>query len=317
MVDLNINLPDGFLDEEVRCGYTVTRKRKKIWAVELDLLAEFDRVCKKYNIKYCADGGTLLGAIRHKGYIPWDDDIDIGMLRSDFEKLNKVASQEFKTPYFWQTEETDPGSARAHAQLRNSDTTGMITVEYEHQRNNNYNQGIFIDIFPFDTVVEDETKLAEQDRNRTNFGLKYREILDSVNFFCFKPWVDDKGKKHTNTKKLLRHFKYKLSGEKYTVAYHQFIDEITKYNNVDASEFVADFCILLPTKRLKRFREDFMNLKEVDFEFMKIPVFANYDRNLKMLYGENYMTPVRASSEHGGMIFDTDKSYTWYLNQRK
>lgn len=112
MVDLNIELPKGFLEEEVRCGYTVTRKMKEVWAVELDLLKEFKRVCNKYDLKYCADGGTLLGAIRHQGFIPWDDDLDIAMLRKDFEKLNEVAPAEFKKPYFWQTEETDKGSAR-------------------------------------------------------------------------------------------------------------------------------------------------------------------------------------------------------------
>ena len=120
MVDLNIELPKGFLEEEVRCGYTVTRKMKEVWAVELDLLKEFKRVCNKYDLKYCADGGTLLGAIRHQGFIPWDDDLDIAMLRKDFEKLNEVAPAEFKKPYFWQTEETDKGSARGHAQLRYS-----------------------------------------------------------------------------------------------------------------------------------------------------------------------------------------------------
>lgn len=77
MIDLKIKLPENFLEEEMRCGYRVTSLIKKVWAVELDLYAELDRVCKKYNIKFCADGGTLLGAIRHKGFIPWDDDLDI------------------------------------------------------------------------------------------------------------------------------------------------------------------------------------------------------------------------------------------------
>lgn len=317
MVELKIKLPEGFLDEENRCGYTVTRKMKEVWAVELDLLAEFQRVCEKYDIKYCAEAGTLLGAVRHQGFIPWDDDLDVGMLRSDFEKLNKVAPLEFKEPYFWQTEETDPGSARGHAQLRNSDTTGIIALEYEHQRHNNFNQGIFIDIFPFDTVIDDEEKLIAQDQKRMELNLKYREILDAVDYFCYKPWMDAQGKKHYNLKKIYRHFKYKLSRETYDDVYHQFIDEITKYNYIGDSEYVAGLCLPLPVKRFKRFRSDYKELKMVEFEFLQIPIFENYDRNLKYMYGDQYMTPMQINSEHSGLILDTARSYTWYLEQRK
>lgn len=316
MVDLKLQLPDGFLNEEVRCGYTVTKQRKEVWAVELDLLQEFMRVCNKYGLKYCADGGTLLGAIRHHGFIPWDDDLDIAMLRSDFEKLNEVAPAEFKA-IFWQTEETDKGSARGHAQLRNSDTTGIIKTEYERQRNNNFNQGIFIDIFPFDTVVDDEEKLAEQDLKRMELLTKYREILDSGDYFYYKPWVDEVGKRHFNLKKACRHFKHKLLRDSYVPIYNQFIKEITRYNDIDNSKYVADLCMPLPIKRIRRFRADFDNLKEVDFEFLEIPVFANYDRNLKMLYGNDYMTPINTNSEHGGLILDTNKSYKWYLEKRR
>ena len=107
MVNLKISLPEGFLDEEVRDGYKVSHEMKKVWAVELDLLAEFQRVCKKHNIKYIASGGTMLGAVRHKGFIPWDDDIDLMMLREEYEKLCIVAPSEFKHPYYFQTDRTD------------------------------------------------------------------------------------------------------------------------------------------------------------------------------------------------------------------
>lgn len=66
MVDLNIKLPEGFLEEEIRCDYKITKKMKEVWAVEIDLLCELLRVCKKHNINIFASGGTLLGAIRHK-----------------------------------------------------------------------------------------------------------------------------------------------------------------------------------------------------------------------------------------------------------
>ena len=138
MVTLSIQLPEDFLNEEVRSGFTVTRKMKEVWAVELDLLAQFDRVCRKHAIHYVASGGTLLGAIRHHGFIPWDDDIDLMVSRSDYDKLCAVAAQEFGQPYFFQTEYADPGFMRGFARLRNSATAGIQRFEYnkpERQEN--------------------------------------------------------------------------------------------------------------------------------------------------------------------------------------
>ena len=90
MVDLKINIPEHFLEKEVRCEYTISRQMKEVWAVCIDLLEEFKRVCRKYQLHYIADFGTLLGAIRHKGFIPWDDDLDVAMPREDYEKFGKI-----------------------------------------------------------------------------------------------------------------------------------------------------------------------------------------------------------------------------------
>lgn len=124
-----------------------------IWTVELKLLIEFVRVCDKHGLKYFLDAGTLLGAARHKGFIPWDDDIDVIMPREDYDKLWTLASSEFKYPYFFQTtlsEVKEGRFCRTHAQLRDSNTTGFI----ETDRDKNINKGIFIDIFPLDAVPD-------------------------------------------------------------------------------------------------------------------------------------------------------------------
>ncbi|MEE3413068.1 MAG: LicD family protein, partial [Bacteroidales bacterium] len=97
MVDLKVTLPKDFLQEEKRDGFVVSPAMKEVWAVELDLLAEFQRVADKHKINYIASGGTMLGAVRHKGFIPWDDDVDIMMLRKDYNKLLSVAG-EFEHP---------------------------------------------------------------------------------------------------------------------------------------------------------------------------------------------------------------------------
>lgn len=168
MVDLKIELPDDFLEEEVRCDYTVTKDIKEVWAIEIDLLMQLDEVCKKHNLKYYITDGTMLGTVRHKGFIPWDDDIDVTMFRDDYEKLLKVAETEFKYPYFLQTEYSDPGCLRGHAQLRNSATTGILKTEEGKFK---FNQGLFLDVFVMDNVIDDK-KLYEQQKKDAE---KYRK----------------------------------------------------------------------------------------------------------------------------------------------
>jgi lipopolysaccharide cholinephosphotransferase len=90
-------LPEKFWDEEIRNDYLVSTEMKKVWAIEMDLYREVTRVLNKYNLRYFTDGGTTLGGVRHKGFIPWDDDLDICVPREDYEKLLQLAS-EFKSP---------------------------------------------------------------------------------------------------------------------------------------------------------------------------------------------------------------------------
>lgn len=100
----------------------------KLKLIELDILNETISVCKKLNIRYYVLGGTLLGAVRHKGFIPWDDDIDIGMLRSDYDVFVEKAPQYLSKHLFLQTHKTDPQFFHGFAKIRNSDTIFIETV---------------------------------------------------------------------------------------------------------------------------------------------------------------------------------------------
>ncbi len=119
---------------------------RKMQLLELDMLVDFDRVCKENNINYSVLGGTLLGAVRHKGYIPWDDDADIGMLREEYEKFKKVADELNPDICFFQDHTTDPEYRWGYGKLRRTGTS-YIRVGQEHLK---CKTGIFIDVFPLD-----------------------------------------------------------------------------------------------------------------------------------------------------------------------
>ena len=151
IVERNIcSLPSSFYQPETRCNYHISGNMKKVWAIELDLLRKFTEVCEKHGLNYFMDGGTLLGAVRHKGFIPWDDDADVIMPREDYDKLWLIASEEFRGPYFFQTTLSEEKFFRSHAQLRNSNTTGFVVEDQQKD----INKGIFIDIFVLDNIQE-------------------------------------------------------------------------------------------------------------------------------------------------------------------
>jgi lipopolysaccharide cholinephosphotransferase len=117
---------------------TEDKNNRKVQLIELEILLEVDRICRKNDIKYQLSGGTLLGAVRHQGFIPWDDDIDIIMLRNDYNKFIALCKIELNNSYFLQIPETDDKTPSLYAKIRKNNTA-YISYEY---RNINYHHGI-------------------------------------------------------------------------------------------------------------------------------------------------------------------------------
>ena len=138
-------VPHNFLQPETICDFFVDENRKKVWAVGIDLLVKFDEVCRKHNLQYSLAFGSLLGCVRHNGFIPWDDDVDVVMPRADYEKLRNF-KEEFNEPYFLQYPGEDEGYCFSIARLRNNNTTS-ISWAFRYEK---FNQGMFLDILPLD-----------------------------------------------------------------------------------------------------------------------------------------------------------------------
>ena len=300
MVKLEIELPEGFLDEEIRCGYTVTAKAKRAWAVQMDLLHKLDEVCKKYNLRYFADSGTLLGAARDKGYIPWDDDIDIVMLREDYEKLRDVADEEFKHPYFYQDMYRDEGLIRPHAQLRNSETTGYLPQEEDRP----YNKGIFLDIFPLDVVPDNEKK--------------FKAHIAKINFLwrTIEYGGYTKDAPHKLKGKIFRVLTgglYKVTDVKKLFARYEKL--CAKYNGTDNHR--VSYVAHSRGKEKHLFRKEWFDESVMlPFEFTMIPAPVGYDARLRLEYND-YMTPCNVAPAHGGAILDPDLPYGEFIRRRK
>ncbi len=124
---------------------------RQVQLVQIEMLEEVDRICRKHKIQYSIIAGTLLGAVRHGGYIPWDDDADIAMLRTEYEKFREVVRTELDhSRFYFQDNRRTKGYRWGYGKLRRKNSLFVR----EHQEHMPYRQGIFIDIFPLDGVPD-------------------------------------------------------------------------------------------------------------------------------------------------------------------
>jgi len=290
-------LPEKFFDEEVRCDFLVTKERKKLWAVELDLLIEFDRVCKKHKLRYFLNGGTLLGAIRHKGFIPWDDDIDVEMPREDYEKIMMVAD-EFVNPYFLQTPRTDSNSAYTFAKLRNSNTT-MCPEMFAFQE---MNHGVCIDIFPYDKWDINDSL--------SYYAIRFLAAENSTFMRLSNPKL--------NQGNLLRARTW--TGVNHLVVYDTIEKIAQRYNNVDSDFVIIAQSAMFEYKNKLLNANDYQTSISMEFESLELPVPIGYQNILMTYYGDYMQFPPieKRGKWHSNVLIDVDTPYKEFLlNYRK
>lgn len=127
------------------------KELRSLQMVLLEMLLELDRVCKKNGISYCLLMGTMLGAVRHGGFIPWDDDLDVAMMRPEYEKFREACKRDLdQSRFFYQDHTTDPHYRWGYARIRRKDME-FVRLGQEHMK---MRTGIFLDIFPMDSTPD-------------------------------------------------------------------------------------------------------------------------------------------------------------------
>lgn len=236
---------------------------RKCQLKQLDILSCLDNICKKYDINYWLDSGTLLGAIRHKGFIPWDDDVDVCMLPDDFKKFKEVVNLELPERLFLQTKDSDPTMMQDFAKIRDKNS---FFVEFGDDFSKSYNKGIFIDIFEMKEYPKLPLKIMSffaRKISKSNSVLKskkyitFHTIIETPYFFLTLCLLSPMWK-----------FLSLLFG-KYYISYGL-------YDNVGGWFFL---------------KEDIFPLSQVEFEGRNFFVPHNWDNYLKILYGEYMELP--------------------------
>jgi lipopolysaccharide cholinephosphotransferase len=161
---------------------------RKIGLVQLSIMDEVHKICEEEKITYYMIAGTLLGAVRHKGFIPWDLDIDIGMPREDYERFKMVCERRLKYPYKYLDYTNCPVFFRPHALITRMDT--KIEIKYDHVNPKLLDLGIYIDVFPLDNAPDDsKTRAKHADKLKKIRKWKDRRIPYSYSYNRWKRYV--------------------------------------------------------------------------------------------------------------------------------
>ncbi len=268
--------------EEIRCWFKVSSNRKMVWNIQLWLLEELKKICKKHNIKYYADAGTLLWTIRHEWYIPWDDDVDIGMLREDYEKFLKIAEKELPDNIkLWEYH-------RWFTKLVNINTTALW--EEDNWWDKDFVWGIRIDIFPIDYA----SKYAFINRIKS----KLLGFLVLILLAQKSHWVFDNAKWNKVILDAIKFISKKVDYLKVRQLFENINKKVFfKWKNVYIGFFYNRFL----------HKEIYDKSHDVKFENTTICIPDWYDNYLKTVYG-NYMKPIIRSWWHN-CRYSVDKSF--------
>ncbi len=260
---------------------------------EKEMLKAFVEVCSKLNLKYYLAYGTLIGAIRHKGFIPWDDDIDIVMPREDYEKFLASGQKLLPEHLFLQHRGTEPDYLMPFAKIRNSNTTFM----QKSDRKFKINHGVFIDIIPLDYHPDNEKEFGRILSKKKRYDFRILSYLDYGTV------------KNYNTK--IKTAIYKLL--------YPSVNAVKKkreklYKSASKSNRFTVYCFSNPSLNTAPI-DWFGDGVDLEFEGLKVKVPVEYHKWNTQIYGDYMQLPPADEQKphHYTAIIDLEQSYKNYL----
>lgn len=283
---------DSYFNGEIREGFFVQPLMKRAWAAQLEILHDIVAICKRHNIKYFAEWGTLLGAVRHKGFIPWDDDLDIAMLRGDFQRFLHHARQELPEGYLLFDINSDRYD-ELMARVMNADQIMLENKFLEKFHGFPYAAGV--DIFCLDYLPEDE------EEKELLLGLL------GVTNYLGNNWDSDEmteEEKWENVREIEEMTNFHFDPDKPIRRQLLVLSNKISAMYWDAGgKEVSLIALMTKDRDYKLPLSCYESVIEVPFENTVMPVPVGYDQVLRQRYGDNYMTPVKSWGTHDYPFF--------------
>ena len=293
----NLSFKTDFFYEEVRNGFYISEMMKRFWAAQLKVLSEIEKICYRHSIPWHIDMGSLIGAVRHKGYIPWDDDLDISMFRDDWERFFAYARKELPKGYLLLTTDDNEEWTLALGRVVNGDS-----IDYGKERMSDFYgcpYVVGVDIFPMDKIYNDKEK--DEDRRKRN-----QEIVRAYTL------ISQVGTDTSEAKLLIRriekennvvlHNNKKILGELMKL----FTATLSECRDSDARE-VASMYVWITERWANVPIEIYQESTVVQFEGTKVRIPKRYDELLRIYYGD-YTVVKRNGGAHEYPVYKPQES---------
>lgn len=289
-----IMFEEKFFEAEYREGFYIEGMMKRAWAAQMEMLMRIDEVCRKYNIEYFADWGTLLGAVRHKGFIPWDDDIDIAMKRSELNRFLAIAEKELPKGYLLLNVQKEPAYKQLFTRVVNRRQISF--EEADLKMNHGCPYVIGIDMFPLDHMPDDPME-AEA----------HRQMLEALILLADR--CDEAGKELEIQIKSIEEMCGVIFDRAHNLRNQILIlaDRVAQLYNKENTEQLTlmPYWVTKPSFSVKK--EWYEERVWLPFENILLPAPRFYEKALTAMYG-NWQKPIRNMQDH---------EYPFYKGQQK